>query len=78
MNRLGRTCHVRAARNANGLAQHQLMPHKPGSRHWGYRADNLGQDADQRIRANALYRVTPITRGIRKSLVAWAAGPEYR
>lgn len=30
------------------------------------------------FRANALHRVTPITRGIRKSLVAWAAGPEYR
>lgn len=30
------------------------------------------------FRANALHRVTPITRGTRKSLVAWAAGPEYR
>jgi len=30
------------------------------------------------FRANALHRVTPITRGVRKSLVAWAAGPEYR
>ncbi|MBA2589522.1 MAG: 2OG-Fe(II) oxygenase [Alphaproteobacteria bacterium] len=30
------------------------------------------------FRAYALHRVTPITRGIRKSLVAWAAGPEYR
>lgn len=30
------------------------------------------------FRANALHRVTPITRGIRRSLVAWAAGPEYR
>lgn len=30
------------------------------------------------FRANALHRVTPITRGIRKCLVAWAAGPEYR
>ena len=30
------------------------------------------------FRANALHRVTPITRGMRKSLVAWAAGPEYR
>ncbi len=28
--------------------------------------------------ANALHRVTPITRGMRKSLVAWAAGPAYR
>jgi len=30
------------------------------------------------FRANALHRVTPITRGTRRSLVAWAAGPEYR
>jgi PKHD-type hydroxylase len=30
------------------------------------------------FRANALHRVTPITRGTRKALVAWAAGPEYR
>jgi PKHD-type hydroxylase len=30
------------------------------------------------IRSNVLHRVTPITRGIRKSLVAWATGPEYR
>lgn len=30
------------------------------------------------FRANALHRVTPITRGIRKSLVIWAAGPEFR
>jgi PKHD-type hydroxylase len=30
------------------------------------------------FRANALHRVTPITRGARKALVAWAAGPEYR
>jgi PKHD-type hydroxylase len=30
------------------------------------------------FRANALHRVTPITRGVRKSLVAWAAGPDYR
>jgi PKHD-type hydroxylase len=30
------------------------------------------------FRANALHRVTPITRGVRKSLVAWAAGPEFR
>jgi PKHD-type hydroxylase len=30
------------------------------------------------FRANALHRVTPITRGARKSLVAWAAGPEFR
>jgi PKHD-type hydroxylase len=30
------------------------------------------------FRANALHRVTQITRGTRKSLVAWAAGPEYR
>jgi PKHD-type hydroxylase len=30
------------------------------------------------FRANALHRVTPITRGTRKSLVAWAAGPDYR
>lgn len=30
------------------------------------------------FRANALHRVTPITRGMRRCLVAWAAGPEYR
>jgi PKHD-type hydroxylase len=30
------------------------------------------------FRANALHRVTPITRGIRKSLVVWAVGPEFR
>jgi PKHD-type hydroxylase len=30
------------------------------------------------FRANALHRVTPITRGARKSLVIWAAGPEFR
>ena len=30
------------------------------------------------IRSNVLHRVTPITRGVRKSLVAWAKGPEYR
>ena len=30
------------------------------------------------FRANALHRVTPITRGMRRSLVAWSAGPEYR
>jgi len=30
------------------------------------------------FRANALHRVTPITSGIRKSLVFWAVGPEYR
>jgi PKHD-type hydroxylase len=30
------------------------------------------------FRANVLHRVTPITRGIRKALVIWAAGPEYR
>ena len=30
------------------------------------------------FRANALHRVTPITRGVRRALVAWAAGPEYR
>ena len=30
------------------------------------------------FRANALHRVTPITRGLRKSLVIWAAGPEFR
>lgn len=28
--------------------------------------------------ANLLHRVTPITGGVRKSLVAWAAGPEFR
>lgn len=26
----------------------------------------------------ALHRVTPITRGVRKALVCWAAGPEFR
>ena len=30
------------------------------------------------IRSTVLHRVTPITRGVRKSLVAWATGPEYR
>jgi PKHD-type hydroxylase len=30
------------------------------------------------FRANVLHRVTPITRGVRKSLVIWATGPEYR
>jgi PKHD-type hydroxylase len=30
------------------------------------------------FRANALHRVTPITRGVRRSLVIWAAGPEFR
>jgi len=30
------------------------------------------------FRANALHRVTPITLGVRKSLVIWAAGPEFR
>ena len=30
------------------------------------------------FRANALHRVTPVTRGVRKSLVIWAAGPEFR
>lgn len=30
------------------------------------------------FRAAALHRVTPVTRGCRKSLVAWAAGPEFR
>jgi PKHD-type hydroxylase len=30
------------------------------------------------FRATALHRVTPITRGMRKCLVAWAAGPEFR
>jgi PKHD-type hydroxylase len=30
------------------------------------------------FRANALHRVTPITRGVRKSLVIWAIGPEFR
>lgn len=30
------------------------------------------------FRANALHRVTPVTAGVRKSLVAWAAGPEFR
>jgi len=28
--------------------------------------------------SNVLHRVTPITRGIRKSLVIWAVGPEFR
>jgi len=28
--------------------------------------------------ANLLHRVTPITSGVRKSLVAWASGPEFR
>jgi PKHD-type hydroxylase len=30
------------------------------------------------FRANALHRVTPVTRGRRKALVVWAAGPEFR
>jgi PKHD-type hydroxylase len=30
------------------------------------------------FRANALHRVAPVTRGVRKSLVIWAAGPEFR
>jgi PKHD-type hydroxylase len=30
------------------------------------------------FRANALHRVTPVTSGVRKSLVIWAAGPEFR
>jgi len=30
------------------------------------------------FRANVLHRVTPITRGVRKSLVIWATGPEYQ
>jgi PKHD-type hydroxylase len=30
------------------------------------------------FRANALHRVTPITRGVRKALVIWVAGPEFR
>lgn len=30
------------------------------------------------FQANALHRVTPITRGVRRSLVAWATGPEFR
>jgi PKHD-type hydroxylase len=30
------------------------------------------------FRANALHRVTPITRGVRKSLIIWAVGPEFR
>jgi len=30
------------------------------------------------FRATVLHRVTPITRGVRKSLVIWATGPEYR
>ncbi|MDB5740180.1 MAG: hypothetical protein JWP16_1220, partial [Alphaproteobacteria bacterium] len=28
--------------------------------------------------ANVLHRVTPLTGGVRKSLVIWAAGPEFR
>ena len=28
--------------------------------------------------ANVLHQVTPITRGIRRSLVIWAVGPEFR
>jgi PKHD-type hydroxylase len=28
--------------------------------------------------AYVLHRVTPVTRGVRKSLVIWAAGPEFR
>ena len=30
------------------------------------------------FRAYALHRVTPVTRGVRRSLVIWAAGPEFR
>jgi PKHD-type hydroxylase len=30
------------------------------------------------FRANTLHRVTPIIRGVRKSLVIWASGPEFR
>ena len=30
------------------------------------------------FRAHSLHRVTPITSGVRKSLVAWAVGPELR
>jgi len=30
------------------------------------------------FRSTVLHRVTPITRGVRKSLVIWATGPEYR
>ena len=30
------------------------------------------------FRSSTLHRVTPITRGVRKSLVVWAAGPEFR
>jgi PKHD-type hydroxylase len=30
------------------------------------------------FQANALHRVTPVTRGMRRSLVAWATGPEFR
>lgn len=30
------------------------------------------------FRANALHRVTPVTKGVRKALVMWAAGPEFR
>jgi len=30
------------------------------------------------FRAHSLHRVTPITNGVRKSLVAWAVGPELR
>lgn len=28
--------------------------------------------------ANVLHQVTPITKGVRRALVAWAAGPEFR
>jgi PKHD-type hydroxylase len=30
------------------------------------------------FQSNALHRVTPIKRGVRRSLVAWATGPEFR
>jgi predicted 2-oxoglutarate/Fe(II)-dependent dioxygenase YbiX len=30
------------------------------------------------FRANVLHREMPIRRGVRKSLVIWARGPEYR
>jgi predicted 2-oxoglutarate/Fe(II)-dependent dioxygenase YbiX len=28
--------------------------------------------------ANVLHQVTPIRKGIRRTLVAWAVGPEFR